>query len=92
MKELRNSETTAEKPLKQLDYRLLELLRHHDEGLTMREIFSLLETSEYLAIRYRLRRLGAAGLLKWSWREGEKRFSITPKGIRLLEEAAYGLD
>ncbi len=91
MKESRESETTIEEPLKQLDYRLLELLRHHDEGLTMREMFRLLETSEYLAIRYRLRKLGAAGLLKWSWREGEKRFSITRKGIKLLEEAAYEL-
>ncbi len=51
----------------------------------MREIFSLLETSEYLTIRYQLRKLGAANLLKWGWREGEKRFFITRKGIRMLE-------
>ncbi|MGZ4905042.1 MAG: hypothetical protein ACXV5F_05445 [Halobacteriota archaeon] len=73
----------------ELDFRLLELLRHHEGGLTMREIFSLLETSEYLPVRYRLRKLGAAGLLKWGWREGEKRFYITRRGIKLLEEAAY---
>ncbi len=54
----------------------------------MREAFSILETSDYLAVRYQLRKLGAAGLLTWSWREGEKRFFITRKGIRLLEDAA----
>ncbi len=84
-----NSEAITEKSRKQLDYRLLELLRHHEEGLAMREIFSLLETSEYLTVRYRLRKLGAAGLLKWGWCEGEKRFYVTRKGIKLLEEAAY---
>ncbi len=87
-----NSEAITEKSRKQLDYRLLELLRQHEEGLTMREIFSLLETSEYLAIRYRLRKLGAADLLKWSWREGEKRFYVTRKGIKLLEESTYELN
>ena len=85
-----NSDAITE-PHKQLDYRLLGLLQHHEEGLTMREMFSLLETSEYLAVRYRLRKLGAAGLLKWSWREGEKRFYVTRKGTKLLEELAYEL-
>ncbi len=84
-----DSEAMTEGPRKQLDYQLLALLRHHDEGLAMREIFSLLETSDYLIIRYRLRKLGAAGLLKWSWREGEKRFFVTRKGIQLLEEVPH---
>ncbi|MGZ4862789.1 MAG: hypothetical protein ACXV2E_08435 [Halobacteriota archaeon] len=84
-----NSNALTEEPYKQLDYRLLELLRRHEEGLTMREIFGLLETSEYSPVRYRLRKLGAAGLLKWGWREGEKRFYITRRGMKLLEEAAY---
>ncbi len=84
-----DDETTTEKPYKELDYRLLALLRDHEEGLTMRDIFRLLETSEYLAVRYRLRKLGAAGQLTWRWREGEKRFCVTRKGLMLLAEAAY---
>ncbi len=84
---MRGSEPTTEKPRTQLDDRLLALLQRHEGGVTMRELFSLLETSEYRAVHYRLRKLGAAGLLKWSWREGEKRFFITRKGIRLLEDA-----
>ncbi len=89
---IRMSEARTEKPYEQLDYQLLALLRDHEEGIPMREIFSLLATSEYLAVRYRLRKLGASGLLTWSWREGEKRFFITRKGTRLLEEAAYELN
>ncbi len=86
---MRDRETTIEKPLRQLDCRLLALLQQHQEGLAMRELFVLPGTSEYLAVRYQLRKLGASGLLKWSWREGEKRFFITRKGITLLEKAAY---
>lgn len=86
-----NGEAITEKH-KQLDYRLLALLRHHEGGVTMRELFSLLETSDYLAVRYRLRKLGAAGLLKWGWSEGEKRYYITRKGTKLLEETAYELN
>ncbi len=61
---MRDGEATVETPQTQLACRLLVLLRRHEGGLTMREIFSLLETSEYLAIRYQLRKLGAANLLK----------------------------
>ncbi len=88
---MRDSEAAIGASPTQLGRRLLVLLRHHEGGLTMREMFSLLETSEYLAIRYQLRKLGAAHLLKWGWREGEKRFFITRKGIGMLEgtETAY---
>ena len=74
-------------PLLQRDYDLLALLKQHEEGLTMRDIFILLETSDYLVVRYRLRKLGTFGLLKWSWLDGEKRFYITRKGVRFLSEA-----
>ncbi len=86
---MKDSETTIEKPHTQLDCRLLGLLRDHEEGVTMRELFTLLETTEYLTVRYRLRKFGAADLVKWGWRDGEKRFFITRKGLRLLEDTAY---
>jgi predicted MarR family transcription regulator len=69
------------------DCRLLALLDEHPEGVTMKDVFVLLATNNYLKVRYRLRKLGAWGLLKWSWRDGEKRFFITHKGSTVLREA-----
>jgi|GEM_PF-2754813 len=81
-----STERIPEEPLIRRDYDLLVLLKRHEEGLTMRDIFTLLETSDYLTVRYRLRKLGTFGLLEWSWRDGEKRFYITHKGVRILTE------